>query len=261
MIRKRQGDLMARDTYDVYAAAYDDFNRDYRYEHWTERLLSKAEEQGLDGDRLLDLGCGTGLSFIPMLERGWQVTACDISSEMLKIAEAKVNGRARLLVADMRALPALGQFDLVWAVNDAINYLLRTDELESAMAGIRRNLAPEGFALFDVNTLATYRTFFCSEHVVEEQGKHLVWQGQMSPDEVSPGSISEARFEVRGEVGTAHIHRQRHFTEREVVASIERGGLRCVGIFGEIEGALRKEVDEEVHSKAVYIAAHQHRPL
>jgi ubiquinone/menaquinone biosynthesis C-methylase UbiE len=80
----------ARTAYDAYASAYDAFNRGYMYERWTGRLLGKAEEAGLRGSRLLDIGCGTGLSSIPMVGRGWQVTACDISPRMLEVARTKI---------------------------------------------------------------------------------------------------------------------------------------------------------------------------
>lgn len=244
-----------KQAYDAYAPAYDDFNHEYMYERWTGRLLAKAEEAGLDGDRLLDVGCGTGLSFTPMLDRGWQVTACDISPAMLELARSKVGDAATLLTADMRELPELGQFDLVWAVNDAMNYLLTEQELESTLSGMGRNLAPGGIILFDLNTLAAYRGFFSSERVVELNGRRLIWQGLMTAADVMPGSISEARFEVEGEPGQTHHHRQRHFTEAEVLAAIDRAGLRCVNVLGELDGELLQGFDDEAQTKAVYLVA------
>jgi SAM-dependent methyltransferase len=243
----------AKEAYDAYASSYDDFNRGYMYERWTGRLLAAAEEAGLEGDRLLDVGCGTGLSFLPMLDRGWRVTACDISAAMLEVARSKDPDAAALLVADMRDLPPLGEFDLIWAVNDAINYLLSGEELEATLTGMRRNLAPEGIVLFDVNTLATYRTFFSEEHVVEHGGRRFVWQGQMAAADVVPGSISQAAFEAEGEPGTAHVHRQRHFAEREVLTAIDAAELRCVGVLGELDGDLHPTLDEDRHTKAVYL--------
>jgi len=243
----------ARETYDSYASMYDDFNHGYMYERWTSRLLRVAEEAGLEGNRLLDVACGTGLSFLPMLERGWEVTGCDISPAMLKIAREKVGDGADLMVADMRDLPDLGEFDLVWAVNDPLNYLLSYEELVATLKSFRRNLARSGFVLFDINTLVTYRTFFSKEIVVEENGKQMVWQGKLKPDQVSPGVLAEAHFTASGEGGD-HVHRQRHFTQEEVFAAHADAGLGSVQVFGELDGALTAGVDENLHTKAVYLS-------
>lgn len=245
----------ARKAYEAFAPSYDDFNQayGYNYERWTGVLLEKAEEEGISGNRLLDIACGTGFSFLPMLERGWQVTGCDISPAMIEIARSKAGDDASLLVADMRDLPHLGLFDLIWAVNDPINYLLSTEELEAALNGIRRNLLADGVAVFDVNTLVTYRNFFSREFVVEREGRRFIWRGQTSSEEVVPRSFYESRFEATDEPGSEGVHRQRHFSEDEVLKAIEAAGLRCVDLFGEQEGDLYPELNEDVHSKAVYL--------
>lgn len=243
----------AKAAYDAFASDYDDFTGYYLYERWTECLLAKAEELGLEGRRLLDVACGTGFSFLPLLDRGFSVTACDISGEMLAIARSKVEGRGDLTVADMRALPTFGEFDLAWALGDAFNYLLSPRELEATLEGFRRNLAPEGIALFDVNTPVVYRTFFSGQMVVERGDRRLIWQGRSVPDRVRPASFHEATFEVEGVAGSKRVHRQRHFPEAEVLAGIEAAGLGCIGVFGELKGALFAPLDEEVHTKAVYL--------
>jgi SAM-dependent methyltransferase len=242
-----------KQTYDTYAPAYEDFNHGYMYERWTGRLLGKAEEAGLEGDRLLDIACGTGLSFVTMLERGWKVTGCDISPAMLEIAEEKFGDRAELFVADMRELPEIGEFDLIWAINDPLNYLLSVEELEATLDGMRRNLARDGIALFDVNTLVTYRTFFSEEIVVQQNGRQLVWKGKLTPEEVTPGVFAEAAFEEVGAEGSAHVHRQRHFSQEEVEAAFDRVGLKCIALYGEQDGALTLGLDENLHTKAVYL--------
>ena len=240
-------------AYDTFAPAYEDFNHGYMYERWTGRLLEKAEEAGLVGDRLLDIACGTGLSFVAMLERGWQVTGCDISPQMLAIAEEKFGDRAELFVSDMRELPEVGEFDLIWALNDPLNYLLSPQELEAALDGMRRNLAPTGIAMFDINTLVTYRTFFSQESVINQNGRQLVWRGKLTPEEVVPGIFAEASFEEVGAEGSAHVHRQRHFAQADVEAAIERAGLECIALYGELDGALTLGLDENLHTKAVYL--------
>lgn len=59
----------------------------------------------------------------------------------------------------MRDLPVLGQFDLISSLNDAINNVLDAQQLLATLRGFRRNLAPGGVVVFDVNTLATFRGY------------------------------------------------------------------------------------------------------
>lgn len=262
------GDEWAERAYEAIAPVYDDFTAHYDAEGWLSELLTALGRRGLSGTRLLDVGCGTGKSFLPMLERGWEVTGCDISASMLELAQSKAGDEASLAVADMRELPTFGEFDLVWALDDAVNYLLGGEELELALSGMRRNLSATGLLLFDVNTLHAYRTFFAETSVVERGGKRLVWRGQAAPD-AAPGSVSEARFEVEpldsveeAEHGavSAHVHRQRHFPEEEVLATLDRAGLECLDVFGMgTDGILRQPLDESVHTKAVFIARRRER--
>jgi SAM-dependent methyltransferase len=243
------------------APVYDDFTAHHDYEGWIVDLLKVLERHGLRGRRLLDVGCGTGKSFMPMLPRGWEVTGCDISPAMLGLAREKAGEAVRLEVADMLELPRFGEFDLVWALDDAINYLLSPDELERALAAMRANLAPTGLLLFDVNELLAYRTFFAETEVVERAGRRLVWNGLAAPD-VAPSSICESRLEVvpaDSEPGSgeapALTHRQRHFPEAEVLAALERAGLECLDVYGlYIDGILKQPLDQSTHTKAVYIA-------
>jgi SAM-dependent methyltransferase len=245
-------------AYEAIAPVYDEFTAHHDYDLWLGNLMPELKRCGLRGNRLLDVGCGTGKSFIWMLERDWEVTACDISPSMVELARAKVGDAARLSVADMRELPVFGEFDLVWCLDDAVNYLLSADELERALAGMRRNLAPGGLLMFDVNLLGAYRGFFAETHVVESEGRQLLWQGRASAD-TPPGSICEASFEVLDADGRrvidAELHRQRHFPQAELLEVMERAGLECLDVFGHsIDAVLKQPVDELAHVKAVFIA-------
>jgi SAM-dependent methyltransferase len=253
--------LGAEVAYDAIAPVYDDFTAHHNYDAWLQELLSYLERQGLSGKRLLDVACGTGKSFIPMLGWGWQVTASDISASMVELARQKVGDRAELSVADMRQLPHFGEFDLVWCLDDAVNYLLSGEELEQALRAIRPNLEPEtGLLLFDTNELDTYRTFFAEEVEVEMNGRRLIWHGHSTP-EAAPGSIAEAVFEVEPLADTEaapippETHRQRHFPEAEILAALERCGYEPLEVYGmSTDGILRQPLETERHSKAVYIS-------
>ena len=257
----KTGAEWARRAYEGTAVAYDDFTAHHEDEAWIADLLVALEGHGLQGDSLLDVGCGTGKSFVPMLPRGWTVTGCDISPSMLERAREKAGEAVHLEVADMLALPKFGEFDLVWALDDTINYLLDAEELRRALAGMRENLAPAGLLLFDVNTLLAYRTFFAETTAVERQGRRLVWRGLTAPD-VAPGSTCESRLEVTsaGEEAnpdktTAHTHRQRHFPQAEVLAALELAGLECLDAYGiYTDGIGKQPLDESTQTKAIYVA-------
>jgi ubiquinone/menaquinone biosynthesis C-methylase UbiE len=247
-------------AYEAIASAYDDFTAHHNYDLWLGELIPKLEKHGIPGKRLLDVGCGTGKSFIPLLEKGWEVTACDVSAAMVALAREKVGDRAKLFVADMRELPVYGEFDVVFCLDDAVNYLLSGEELEQSLAGMRRNLGPGGLLMFDVNTLETYRTFFAEEVVVEHGGKRMTWKGRTSPD-FQLGSIAEASLEVEptddsgGPAIPPEVHRERHFPEAGVRAALEAVGLECLDVYGHHHDAIPKQpLDEVAHAKAVYIA-------
>lgn len=247
----------ARLAYDALAADYDEFTESLNYEPWLAGVKPRLERWGLGGERLLDVGCGTGKSLLPMLERGWRCSGCDISPAMIEVARRAVGDRAELTVADMRDLPRLGSFDLVWSLNDSINYLLDRRQLELALRCMRENLAPTGLLVFDLNTLLTYRTYFAQRRVVECASRCLVWDGRAREDQ-APGSIATARLEAEDDPTTAHLHRQRHFPEAEVLATLDAAGLECLEALGQDEdGALHPRLRELEHVKALYIARRQ----
>jgi SAM-dependent methyltransferase len=259
--RELQGDW-ARHAFEAMAPFYDDFTAHYQYEFWTARLLDVLAAHGLQGRRLLDVACGTGKSFLPMTARGWEVAGYDVSTSMLERARQKAPESVRLEIADMREEPVLGTFDLVWALDDAVNYLLSGEELRCALSGMRENLAPTGLLLFDVNELAVYRVLRTESIEVDRDGRRLVWRAD-GEWRAEVGSLCEfSCFEAaagdpapeaasRRKLST---HRQRHFPEAEILAAMEAVGLECLAVYGQgTDGVPRQPLDDSTHTKAVYV--------
>jgi SAM-dependent methyltransferase len=250
----------ALEAYDGLAPHYDEFTAGYAYDRWLDAVESLAREHGLRGRRLLDVACGTGKSFLPMVERGYVVTACDLSPEMVSRAREKtLDGCADLLVADMRDLPVLGEFDLVTCLDDAVNYLTSPAELRAALRGFRRNLRPGGVAIFDANNLATYRTSFARDAALERDGAFFCWRGETDAD-AGPGAMASAWIEVFAEEGDGRWrrsrtrHLQRHHPRPEVEAAVADAGLELLAVRGQATGArIEPGADEERHSKTLYV--------
>ncbi len=251
--------VQSRDAYEAVAAGYDVLTEGYQHDVWLDRLEGLAIDYGLRGTRLLDLGCGTGKSFLPLMRRGYSVTACDLSASMLEIARRKAPSVV-LHEADLRDLPTLGAFDLITALDDPLNYLLIEPDLESALGGIGRNLAPNGLAIFDLNTVAQYRGQFAQVSTVESHSSFVVWRGHAS-DAISSGEMVEATVDVftaaDGDAWrrSSSLHRQRHWPRPTVERIARAAGLEVVGVHGQRPGALIDPfLDELVHIKAIYLA-------
>jgi ubiquinone/menaquinone biosynthesis C-methylase UbiE len=248
-------------SYAAFAPFYDRFTAHHEYDAWTAHLEAAAVEHGLTGKRHLDVACGTGKSFLPFLERGYLVTACDISAEMLVEARAKAP-EATIEQWDMRELPVLGSFDLVTCLDDSLNYLLEPGEFEEALVGLARNLAPDGVCLFDLNTLSAYRTDFAEDEAVVVDDVVFLWRGETDP-ELEPDSLAEARIEIFEPTGddiyrrTVSRHPQRHHSPATVMAALESAGLRCAGAYAQaLDGSLGPGGEREPTHKTVYAAKH-----
>jgi ubiquinone/menaquinone biosynthesis C-methylase UbiE len=119
------------------AAEYDAFRVGYTakvYEHLANRcgLASGAD--------VVDLGCGNGLSTLPLIEAGATVTAVDSDPAMLRLAREKLGDGATVIAGRAERLPLeSASYDLVLAAQAA--HFFREPE---ASREIRRVLRPGG---------------------------------------------------------------------------------------------------------------------
>jgi SAM-dependent methyltransferase len=248
-------------AYEMLAPFYDSYTRRYGHERWLANLEAIAIDHGLRGSRLLDVGCGTGKSFLPLLARGYEVTGCDLSPAMVEHARAAAAGKADLLVADARDLPVLGRFDLVTSLDDALNYVLSDEELGMAFAGVARNLRPGGLFVFDLTTIAAYRKYFALDMASEDGDAFYCWRGEADPENTAPGAIVGSVIEVfatdDGECWRRYSsrHVQRHHPPEIVGDLLASCGLELLSRRGQMTGAQIDPVgDDERHLKLVYFA-------
>lgn len=139
--------------FDAVAARYD--------ETFTRSLIGRAQRSAVwrelektfhPGDRILEVGCGTGVDACFLGQRGVRVTACDSSSQMIGVAAQKVRDsgldelvQPRLLRAeDIARLPANEPFDGALSNFGALNCV---DDLGKIARDLARLLKPGASAL------------------------------------------------------------------------------------------------------------------
>src|SRR2546423_2984308 len=242
-------------AYEALAPWYDRFTHDCAHDRWLAGIEEWAIAAGLRGRRLLDVACGTGKSFEPMLDRGYEVTACDVSPAMVAQASRRARGAATVVVADMRRLPWRSRFDLITCIDDAVNYLLTEDDLLATLGGMAAALRPGGILVFDTNSLATYRSAFAEDFEVRDGRSRFRWRGLGSAD-LQPGSLAEATIEDVGEDAPDSRHVQRHWPVATLRRACSRAGFSRISFRGQMTGCrLVGDPDEERHTKVVCLAA------
>lgn len=128
-----------------------------------EEYYRRISAGGLDGRRILELGCGPGAYAIPLAEGGARLDSVDISPRSIETAREKSVAQG---VADRVALHEMnaealtfddGCFDVVCGMG-----ILHHLDLSPTMAGIRRVLRPGGRAVF-LEPMGHYRRSTCSD--------------------------------------------------------------------------------------------------
>ncbi len=135
---RRIHDRMAR-TYD---ASFSQSVQGDRLRGWVQEQLRMRFRPG---DRVLDIGCGTGTDAIFLAKHGVHLTSLDISSCMVETAAAKVRAagvedRVQVGVLDFRNLPPPDHlFDGAFSNFDTLNY---ADDLSGFADRIGGQLRP-----------------------------------------------------------------------------------------------------------------------
>jgi hypothetical protein len=117
-----------------------------------------------------------------------------------------------------------------------------------------RNLAPGGLLVFDVNTLATYRTTFACSEVFDIDDHRFAWRGLAGRD-FAAGDTAQLEVDVTapGRRATS-VHHERHYPVATIESLAREAGLEVVDRRGQSPGVvLHPQIDERRHAKALFL--------
>jgi len=101
------------------------------------------------GGPVLELGCGTGRTLVPIARAGIACVGLDASPAMLRFFRAKAPD-IEVVEGDMRAFDLGRTFRVITSPFRALSHLLDVDAQLACLACVRRHLAPGGAFAFDV---------------------------------------------------------------------------------------------------------------
>jgi len=121
-------------------------------------IVDRLREHGLArGQRVLDIGCGSGLLARALLAEGYAVSGVDASPAMIELARAQAPAGDVLAIAlptrrrpgEVGALPAA---DAIVSTGHVLNYLDSSEDLALALAELAAALRPGGLLAIDLMT-------------------------------------------------------------------------------------------------------------
>lgn len=166
-------------AYTVLAEYYDQLTTDVPYRRWADYIEKQFARQGRTVHSIVELGCGTGTLAAILAGRGYQVTAVDLSPDMLSVAAEKCCGLdVQLVCQDMSRLVLPEPVDAVICCLDSLNYITKPPLVQRTFRQVFRALRPGGLFLFDVKTPLALENADGQVYIDENDTVYCVWRGE-----------------------------------------------------------------------------------
>jgi SAM-dependent methyltransferase len=115
---------------------------------------------GKYGDKLLELGAGTGCFTIPLLQMGYHISALDISAEALSYLKLKADklqygGELKIIQRDMRNFDIDDKLTACFASYSTFQYLLCQSDQLHCLQAVHRHLLADGILCLDLDNEIT----------------------------------------------------------------------------------------------------------
>lgn len=237
------------DSYTVLARCYDRLTADVDYERWADYVERHFRKQKQPVRSVVELGCGTGSLTKLLARRGYQMTAVDLSPDMLAVADQKCQGLDVLfLCQDMSRLTLLERADAVICCLDSVNYVTRPAALKRTFQRVYKALAPGGLFLFDVKTPLALESADGQTYLDEDDGLFCVWRGEYSPKlRVCGYGLDLFVREADGSWSRGgEYHEEYAYTMDELESFLTEAGFQSVRQYGDKTMSAPKEGAERV---------------
>jgi SAM-dependent methyltransferase len=130
----------------------------YRHIFTTERSAQEVAfaERALElkpNACVLDLCCGQGRHSVPLAQRGYRVTALDLSPAYLELAQRAAEGhnvKIETIAADMREIPFHHSFDAIISMYSSFGYLESEADDMQVLESLAKALKPGGRLFLDM---------------------------------------------------------------------------------------------------------------
>ena len=200
---------------------------------------------------ILELMCGTGRVSIPLLEAGARLTCVDLSAEMLRLLQAKLEQRglaAEIVQADIRQLELEARFELALIPFHALAELTILADQQRALQHVARCLLRGGQLVVTLHNppvrlqCVDGLLHLWAEHELPERDERLLLWGRERYDPETQLVQGHEFFEVYDREGLMLQRRLlplsfRLTTHAEFEALVHQAGLKVAALYGDYSRA------------------------
>ena len=241
-------------AYHALAYSYDRLTNDVDYAAVVDFYRQILNREGLQPRTAVDLACGTGSVAVLLAKNGMEVTAVDMSEDMLCQASAKAmedDLSIRFVCQRLERLHLPKAVDLAVCALDSLDYITDPADCKNAIARTYKALNPGGCFIFDVNTPEKLQTMDGQVFLDEDDDVYCVWRGEFDKD-TNICTYAMDLFQRHGEVWERSFeeHQEYAYSIEQLTAYLKEAGFTHIEVFADRRFEAPQAGEQRIYFKA-----------
>ena len=241
-------------AYKALADSYDSLTLDVDYDAVTDFYWQILEREHLSPRTAVDLACGTGSVAIRLAQRGLQVTAVDMSEDMLCVAQQKCQNMQDpplFICQSLQALHLPRGVDLAVCALDSLDYITEPADCQEAIRRIYKALNPGGCFIFDVNTPQKLQAMDGQVFLDETEDTYCVWRGEFDA-QTNICSYGMDLFQRRGNLWQRSFeeHREYAYSAQQLTDYLRQAGFTRIAVYADRSFRAPGPAEQRIYMKA-----------
>lgn len=242
------------DAYHALAKSYDRLTSDVDYGATVAFYFEILKREGLHPKTAVDLACGTGSVAVLLAQKGMQVTAVDMSAEMLSEAAQKAEDMENppfFVCQSLQDLRLPRGVDLAVCALDSLDYITDPEDCAEAIRRVYRVLNPGGVFIFDVNTPEKLRAMDGQIFLDEDEDVFCVWRGEFD-EKTNICSYGMDLFQRHGGVWHRSFeeHQEYAYSAAQLKGYLRQAGFTHIEIYADRKFASPGIGEQRIYFKA-----------
>jgi len=236
------------------AASYDRLTNDVDYVAVVAFYKEILSHEGKLPRTAVDLACGTASIAKLLAEDGLQVTAVDLSEDMLAVAwekTADMDNQPLFVCQKLQELQLPRGVDLAVCALDSLDYILDPEDCKEAIRRVYKALNPGGIFIFDVNTPDKLRAMDGEIFLDEDDDVYCVWRGEFD-EQTNICTYGMDLFQRRGDTWHRSFeeHMEYAYSAEMLTAFLREAGFTGIRVYGDRRLEEPNAADQRIYFKA-----------